>query len=121
MSVSPNRELVAYGLSNFISSFFGTYPTFGSLARTSVADEAGASSQVYSLSAAVVVLATIFFLGPVFSFMPRVVGSAIIVVAALGLFEVHDVIFLWKLRAYSSIALFSFTFVSTVWAGVEIG
>ena len=26
VDVSPNRELVAYGLSNLVSSFFGAYP-----------------------------------------------------------------------------------------------
>lgn len=64
VDVSPNRELVAYGLANAISSFFGAWPTFGSLARTAVADQANASSQIFSLSAAVLVLSTIFFLGP---------------------------------------------------------
>lgn len=57
----------------------------------------------------------------VFGLMPRVVGSAIIVVAAIGLFELHDIVFLWRIRAYTSLMLFAFTFVSTVWAGVEIG
>jgi high affinity sulfate transporter 1 len=120
-SVSANRELVAYGLSNVFSSFFGVWPTFGSLTRTSIAELAGAASLVYSIVAAFVVLGTIFFLGPVFSYMPRVCGSAIIVVAALNLVEVHDVVFLWRLRSWTSLSLFLFTFIVTVLEGVELG
>lgn len=120
-SVSANRELVAYGLSNVFSSFFGVWPTFGSLTRTSIAELAGAASLIYSIVAAFVVLGTIFFLGPVFSFMPRVCGSAIIVVAALNLVEIHDVVFLWRLRSWTSLSLFLFTFVVTVLEGVELG
>ena len=44
--VSPNRELVAYGMANSIASFFGAYPAFGSLTRSALADSAGAKSQV---------------------------------------------------------------------------
>jgi high affinity sulfate transporter 1 len=120
-SVSANRELVAYGLCNVFSSFFGVWPTFGSLTRTSIAELAGAATQVYSVVTALVVLGTIYFLGPVFGFMPKVCGSAIIVVAALNLVEVHDVVFLWQLRAWSDLALFAFTFGITVALGVELG
>jgi high affinity sulfate transporter 1 len=120
-SVSANRELVAYGLSNLFGSFFGAWPTFGSLPRTVVADMAGAQSLVFSVITLIVVMCTILFLGPVFEHMPRVCGSAIIVVAAIGLVEVHDVAFLWKMRSYSSLCLFMFTFFLTVFAGVEVG
>jgi high affinity sulfate transporter 1 len=120
-SVSANRELVAYGLSNVFGSFFGAWPTFGSLPRTVVADMAGATSLVFSAVTLLVVLGTILFLGPVFEHMPRVCGSAIIVVAAIGLVEIHDVVFLWKMRSYSSLMLFMFTFFLTVFAGVEVG
>lgn len=91
------------------------------MARSSLADSAGATSLVFSFTAATVVLLTIFLLGSVFSLMPRVVGSAIIVVAALGLFEMHDIVFLWRLRAFSSLLLLAFTFVVTLAVGVELG
>lgn len=63
--VSPNRELVAMGVANTFGAFFRAYPTFGSLTRTAMADYYGAKSQVYTLIASCIVLATIFFLGPV--------------------------------------------------------
>ena len=36
--VSPNRELVAFGAANLLGSIFGAFPTFASLARSSVVD-----------------------------------------------------------------------------------
>ena len=47
--VSANRELVAYGLQNLIGSFFGAYPTFGSLSRTAMNDQAGVKTQISGL------------------------------------------------------------------------
>jgi MFS superfamily sulfate permease-like transporter len=87
--ISPNRELVAIGVSNFFSSFFGTYPTFGSLPRSGVADSLGAKSQLFSLITASIIGLSILFLGPIFYHLPRVVMSAIILVASIGLFELH--------------------------------
>lgn len=40
-TVSPNRELVALGMGNLTNSFVLGIPTFGSLTRSAVADNAG--------------------------------------------------------------------------------
>lgn len=100
--VSPNRELVALGISNIIGSFFRTYPTFGSLPRSYVADTMGAQSQVFSLVAAFIVMLTILLLGPVFYFLPKVVMASVIIVAAIGLIELEDLAFLWKMKVLLS-------------------
>jgi MFS superfamily sulfate permease-like transporter len=39
--ISPNRELVALGLSNVFGSLFGAYPASGSLSRSKVNHDAG--------------------------------------------------------------------------------
>ena len=41
-SVSPNRELIAFGSLNLVGSFFSSYAVFSSLPRSRVADMAGA-------------------------------------------------------------------------------
>jgi MFS superfamily sulfate permease-like transporter len=68
--ISPNRELVALGLSNVLGSAFGAWPAFGSLPRSGVAYTAGAKSQMFALIAAVVVLLTALFLSSVMAFLP---------------------------------------------------
>jgi SulP family sulfate permease len=44
--IYPNRELVAMGACNIISSLFGCYPAFGSLGRSSLNSTAGAKTQL---------------------------------------------------------------------------
>eukprot|EP01128_Nolandella_sp_AFSM9_P000989 TRINITY_DN1110_c0_g1_i1.p1 TRINITY_DN1110_c0_g1~~TRINITY_DN1110_c0_g1_i1.p1 ORF type:complete len:753 (-),score=141.73 TRINITY_DN1110_c0_g1_i1:197-2347(-) len=119
--ISPNRELVALGVSNVVGSFFHSYPTFGSLTRSSVADFLGAKSQLYSLVSSVFVVITILFLTPVVYYLPRVAMSAIICVAAASLVELHDLMFLWRIRAWKELSLLLFTFVVTIAFGVDIG
>ena len=46
--VSANRELVALGTCNFFGSFFGSYPAFGSLSRSKIANNAGAKTPLVS-------------------------------------------------------------------------
>jgi MFS superfamily sulfate permease-like transporter len=96
--VSPNRELIALGTTNFVASFFSTYPTFGSLPRSSVADLMGAQSQLFSIIACILIMIAMLVLAPVFYYLPKVLMSGIIIVAAYGLIETEDLIFLWKMR-----------------------
>jgi len=96
--ISPNRELVALGFANLFGSFFHTFPTFGSLPRSAVADNFGARSQIFGLIAGIIIAITIFVLGPVFALLPRVIMSAIIIVASIGLYEFHDAAFLLRVR-----------------------
>lgn len=119
--ISPNRELVALGISNTLSSFFKTYPTFGSLPRSAVADGLGAKSQIFSAVVAVCMFFTIMFMGPLFYHLPRVAMGAIIVVASLGLFEFEDIDFLWSIRAYKELFLMAVTFGLTIALGIELG
>eukprot|EP01127_Copromyxa_protea_P000649 TRINITY_DN10553_c0_g1_i1.p1 TRINITY_DN10553_c0_g1~~TRINITY_DN10553_c0_g1_i1.p1 ORF type:complete len:780 (-),score=104.60 TRINITY_DN10553_c0_g1_i1:118-2457(-) len=119
--ISPNRELVALGTSNFVGSFFKAYPTFISLTRSSIADSMGAQSQMFSLFASFIVLVVIFFGNHVFYYLPKVSMSAIILVAASTLLELEDLHFLWKIKAYKDLCLLIFTFCVTVALGVDIG
>ncbi|KYQ89714.1 RNA recognition motif-containing protein RRM [Tieghemostelium lacteum] len=119
--VSTNRELVAIGLSNMFGSLFLTYPIFASMTRSAVNDKAGAKTQLSGFFTFVVVLLTLLFLMPAFQYLPRVIMGSIIFVAAIGLCELHDIIFLWKIRAWIDMILLLGTFLTTFFFGVEIG
>lgn len=119
--ISPNRELVALGISNSLSSFFKTYPTFGSLPRSAVADGLGAKSQLFAAVTVICMFFTIMFMGPLFFHLPRVAMGAIIVVASIGLFEFEDIEFLWSIRAWKELFLMAVTFGLTIALGLELG
>jgi high affinity sulfate transporter 1 len=119
--ISPNRELVALGASNLTGSFFNCYPTFGSITRSAVADALGATSQVFTLVAATIILFTMLFMGPLFYSLPRGCMAAIITVASIGLLEIHDMIFLFRIKAWKELFQLVLTFVLTIVLGLELG
>lgn len=119
--VSPNRELVAIGTANIISSFFGGYPAFGSLGRSAVNDASGAITQLAGgITGLIVLIVSLWFL-PLFEFLPKSVCSSIIVVAAANLVELNDVWFIIRLRAWKDLGLLFLTFLSTLFISIESG
>lgn len=121
VGVSPNRELVALGLANVFSSTLGAWPAYGSLPRSGVAKSAGASTQMFALVAACVVLLCALFLGPLLHPLPIPALAGVICTASLGLLEFSDIRFALRLRAWSDLALMALTFFTTVIFGIELG
>ncbi|KAJ3162548.1 Solute carrier 26, partial [Irineochytrium annulatum] len=120
-NISPNRELVALGAANVFGSLFGAWPAFGSLGRSAVNDGTGARTQVAGFVTGIVVLVAIVALLPWFYFLPKAVCSAIIVVAATKLIELHDIYFIFNLRAWKDLGLLMMTFVTTLVISIEVG
>ena len=96
--ISPNRELVAIGSANCISSFFGGYPAYGSLGRSAVNDAAGAKTQLAGGITGLIVFISTLCLLPFFKFLPQAVCASIISVAAIKLLEFEDVYFILRMR-----------------------
>jgi len=119
--VSANRELVALGFSNLISSFFQSYPAFGSLPRSRVNDLAGARTQMAGIITSFLVLIIILTIAEVFYFLPKVMMAAIIISAVINLLEFEDIIFLYRVHAYKEIALLIAIFLVTLILGSEVG
>ncbi|GAM27411.1 hypothetical protein SAMD00019534_105870 [Acytostelium subglobosum LB1] len=119
--VSTNRELVAIGMSNLVGSFFLAYPMFASMTRSVVNDRAGAKSQMAGFVTFLVILLTCLFLMPVFQYLPRVIMSSIVFVAAFGLIELHDIVFLVRVRAWKDLFLLTLTFLTTFIFSTEVG
>jgi MFS superfamily sulfate permease-like transporter len=119
--VSPNRELVAMGVGNVCSSFFGGFPGYGSLGRSAVNDAAGAQTQLAGFVTSTVVFSTAMWLLPLFKFLPKAVCSSIIVVAALRLIELEEVHFMVRLGAWKDLGLLCLTYFTTIFVSIETG
>ncbi|KAI8072715.1 sulfate transporter family-domain-containing protein [Gongronella butleri] len=122
-SVSANRELVAMGVANMVSGLMQGIPAFGSVARSKINDRAGARTQMASLMTGVLTLFAIFFLLPLFYYLPKAVLSAIIFVAVLSLLAElpEDLHFIFKVHAWRDLALLTATFLATVMISLEFG
>jgi len=119
-SVRPNRELLAIGAANLVGSFFQSLPVSGSFSRTAVNARAGACTPLSNVMAAAVVGLTLLVLTPLFHFLPVPALAAIIIVAALGLFDLRGLRQLWRIkRTDGAVALL--TFAVTLLIGVREG
>lgn len=85
--IDANQDLLAVGASNVGSSLFGGFGVAGSLSKTAAADRSGGRSQVTGLVTAALALATIVFLAPLLSALPKAVLSAIVINAVWGLMD----------------------------------
>ncbi|KAK9708488.1 hypothetical protein K7432_009610 [Basidiobolus ranarum] len=121
--VSPNRELVALGISNIAGSLFQAMPAFGSMPRSRLANSAGARTQMAGLMSSLLVMVAILYLLPCFEYLPKAVLSSLIFVAGMGMVleAPSDIRFLWKIRAGTDLALMVLTFVLTIAVGIEVG
>ncbi|WP_454049852.1 SulP family inorganic anion transporter [Cellulomonas sp. Marseille-Q8402] len=110
--VDANRELLGMGLANLGSGLASGMVVNGSLSKTAVNGGAGARSQLSGMSAAVLTLATLLFLTPVFESLPEATLAAVVIAAVVELVDVRTLRRLWGLagasgrRLYGNVARF---------------
>lgn len=118
--VDGNQELLALGAANAGAAFFGACPVAGSFTRSSVNEAAGARTPVSSLVCALVVVATLLWLTPLFAWLPRAVLAAIVVVAVWSLVDFRSLAERWRFHRADVIAHFA-TLIGVLAIGVEMG
>ena len=115
-----NQELRALGLSNIVGSFFQSYSANAGLSRTAVNVNEGAKTGLASIISAIVVGLTLLFLTPVFSYLPKAVLGAIILVAIYSLIDLKLPLELYKQRK-DEFFLLLLTFLTTLFIGITQG
>lgn len=115
-----NQELRALGLSNIVGSLFQSYCANAGLSRTAVNVNEGAKTGLASIISALVVGLTLLFLTPIFSYLPKAVLGAIILVAIYSLIDLKLPIELFKQRK-DEFALLVLTFLTTLLIGITQG
>jgi MFS superfamily sulfate permease-like transporter len=88
--VDTSQELLATGVGNISSGLFGGFGVAGSLSKTATVDRAGGRTQVVGLTTAALALATILFLAPLLSALPKATLSAIVIHAVWGLLDLKS-------------------------------
>ena len=86
--ISANRELLALGLANTAVSTLRGFPISSSASRTAIGTAAGSRTQLYSVTAAGMVLAVLLFLRPLLAAFPRAALAALVIYAATRLIDV---------------------------------
>jgi high affinity sulfate transporter 1 len=96
--VDPNQELVALGAANVASGFFQGFSVSSSSSRTPVAEAAGAKTQVTGVVGALAIALMLLFFPNLVQHLPDSALAAVVISAAIGLFEVAGVRKLYRLR-----------------------
>jgi SulP family sulfate permease len=114
-----NTELMAQGIANVGSAFFGGLPATGAIARTATNIRSGARSPVAGIIHALTLLAVILAAAPLARFIPLATLSAVLVNVALNMGEWHNFTRLTRWPR-SDTAVFLATFVLTVLFDITI-
>ena len=93
--IDPNRELAGLGGANLASGISAAFPISGSGSRTALNDSTGGSTQLVGIATAALVAVIALFATPLIEPLPDAALGVVVVVAAVGLFEVSSV---WRLR-----------------------
>ena len=84
---SPNKELLGQGIGNSIAAIFGGIPGAGATIRTVVNINAGGTTKLSGMIAAVLLLVILLALGPVASQIPAAVLAGILITVGIGVMD----------------------------------
>jgi len=93
----PNQELMAQGIANIVTPFFGGIPATGTIARTVTNVRAGATSPVAGIVHAVTLIAIVLVAAPLAADVPLAVLAGVLVFVAWNMGEWHAFV---RLRAF---------------------
>ncbi len=94
---SASRELVGQGIGNILSSFFGGIAGSGNISRTMGNYMYGARTSVSRVICGLSAIATLVFLNPVVSLLPRVVIAGILIYLGFIIFDKWSIALLRQL------------------------
>ncbi|EGG08907.1 uncharacterized protein MELLADRAFT_77271 [Melampsora larici-populina 98AG31] len=122
--ISPNRELVALGAANIVTSFVsGDMPAYGSITRSRLNASTGARTPMASVITGLTILFATYFLLDYLFFLPKCVLAVVVTMVVFHLISElpEDLAFFWKLRGWTELALMTFTFLITLVYEVKTG
>jgi MFS superfamily sulfate permease-like transporter len=98
--VDPNQEMVGLGIANLASAFFQGFPVSSSSSRTPVAEAAGSKTQLTGVVGAVAIALLLVFAPNLLQYLPHTALAAVVIAAAIGLFEVSDLRRIYRIQQW---------------------
>ncbi len=120
----PNQELMAQGVANFVTPFFGGMPATGTIARTVTNIKSGASSPIAGMVHALTLLFIVLVAAPLAAFVPLAALAAILLFVAWNMGEWREFMHLRQYRLpyrLTLLAVFFLTVVFDLTVAVEVG
>jgi SulP family sulfate permease len=121
---NPNQELMAQGIANFVTPFFGGMPATGTIARTVTNVKSGANSPIAGMIHALTLLLVILLAAPLAQNIPLAAMAAILMFVAWNMGEWREFVHLRQYRLPYRATLLSVFFLTVVFdltVAVEVG
>ena len=121
---NPNQELMAQGVANFVTPFFGGMPATGTIARTVTNVKSGGRSPLAGMVHAIVLLGVVWVAAPLANHVPLATLAAILMFVAWNMGEWHAFTDLKQFRApyrITLLAVFLLTVMVDLTVAVEFG
>lgn len=121
---NPNQELMAQGIANFVTPFFGGMPATGTIARTVTNIKSGGVSPIAGMVHALTLLGVVLVAAPLAGHIPLPALAAILMFVAWNMGEWREFLLLRQYRMPYRITLLAVFFLTVVFdltVAVEVG
>lgn len=112
--LNADRELMAQGIGNMLIPLFGGVPATAAIARTSVAIKAGGQTRLVSVFHSVVLLISMFVLGPLMSRIPLSALAGVLIMTAWRMNDFKEIKTIFHNGVKTNISQYIITMISTV-------
>ena len=99
-NVDANQEVIGLGAANLAAGFFHGFPISSSSSRTPVAEAGGAKTQLTGVVGALVVALIVVLAPNLLKNLPSAALAAVVIASAIGLFEVADLIRIFRIQPW---------------------
>jgi SulP family sulfate permease len=110
---NSNTELIAQGVANVVTPFFGGIPATGAIARTMTNINNGGRTPVAGIVHALMLLLVLLFFGPLVGMIPMACLAGVLVVVSYNMSEWRSIVALAK-APKSDFIVMAVTFVLTI-------
>jgi SulP family sulfate permease len=110
----PDSELLALGIANVLTPFFGGIPATGAIARTASNYRFGGRTPIAAMTHSVTVLLAIVLLAPALQYLPMSSLAALLLLVAWNMSEIEHFVHTMKVAPKSDVAVLLTCFVLTV-------
>lgn len=110
----PDSELIAQGVGNVVSPFFGGFAATGAIARTATNIRSGAKSPIAAIVHALFVLLAVLSFAPLLGYLPMASMAALLLVVAWNMSEAKHVVRVMRIAPRSDVLVLLTCFSLTV-------
>lgn len=114
-----NTELIAQGIANIVTPFFGGIPATGAIARTATNVKNGGRTPIAGIVHAITLLLIMLFLGKWAKLIPMSALAGVLIVVSYNMSEWRSFRSVLKGSFFDSIILLT-TFILTVWVDLTV-